>query len=231
MGEVVGAALVAHVPTIMLPEETRREINDGNEITLVPGLRRMKSECLDRLQPDTVIVFDTHWESTFEHIVTAHERREGRFTSHELPAGHGRHPVRHAGRPEPREGDRRAGRGPGRLLDPRVRRPLSADLLRHGQRLDLPGRPEHALDQRRAESVLHDRGLPAVRSADRRRDRAERSSRGAARVRRHDPPVLPVPGAPDSTRARRRPRTSCTSRATRPTSTCSRCSRRAITPA
>ena len=71
MGEIVGAALVAHVPTIMLPEETRREINDGNEITLVPGLRRMKTECIDRLEPDTVIVFDTHWESTFEHIVTA----------------------------------------------------------------------------------------------------------------------------------------------------------------
>ena len=26
MGEIVGAALVAHVPTIMLPEETRREL-------------------------------------------------------------------------------------------------------------------------------------------------------------------------------------------------------------
>ena len=36
MGEVVGAALVAHVPTIMLPEETRLEINEGKEITLVP---------------------------------------------------------------------------------------------------------------------------------------------------------------------------------------------------
>jgi 3,4-dihydroxyphenylacetate 2,3-dioxygenase len=87
MGEVVGAALVAHVPTIMLPEEVRLELNEGREITLVPGLHRMKAECLDRLTPDTVIVFDTHWESTFEHIVTAHERRQGRFTSHELPRG------------------------------------------------------------------------------------------------------------------------------------------------
>jgi 3,4-dihydroxyphenylacetate 2,3-dioxygenase len=87
MGEVVGAALVAHVPTIMLPEATRLEINDGKEITLVPGLRRLRTECIDRLGADTVIVFDTHWESTFEHIVTAHERREGHFTSHELPRG------------------------------------------------------------------------------------------------------------------------------------------------
>ena len=44
MGEVVGAALVAHVPTIMLPEDVRLEINEGKEITLVPGLRRMKTE-------------------------------------------------------------------------------------------------------------------------------------------------------------------------------------------
>jgi 3,4-dihydroxyphenylacetate 2,3-dioxygenase len=100
MGEVVGAALVAHVPTIMLPEEVRRELNDGNEISLVPGLHRMRSECIDRLQPDTVIVFDTHWESTFEHIVTSHERRTGRFTSHELPRGMKQIPYDMPGDPE-----------------------------------------------------------------------------------------------------------------------------------
>lgn len=100
MGEVVGAALVAHVPTIMLPEEVRLELNEGKEITLVPGLRRMKSECIDRLKPDTVIVFDTHWESTFEHIVTAHERRSGKFTSHELPRGMSQIPYDIPGDPE-----------------------------------------------------------------------------------------------------------------------------------
>jgi 3,4-dihydroxyphenylacetate 2,3-dioxygenase len=87
VGEVVGAGLVAHVPTIMLPEETRLELNDGKEITLVPGLRRLRSEVLDRLRPDTIVVMDTHWESTFEHIVTSHDRRHGLFTSHELPRG------------------------------------------------------------------------------------------------------------------------------------------------
>ncbi len=100
MGEVVGAALVAHVPTIVLPEATRREINDGQEISLVPGLHRMKTECVDRLQPDTVIVFDTHWESTFEHIVTSHARRTGHFTSHELPRGMAAVPYDIPGDPE-----------------------------------------------------------------------------------------------------------------------------------
>ena len=87
MGEVVGAGLVSHVPTIMLPEEVRLEINDGKEISLVTGLRRIRSEVLDRLRPDTVVVMDTHWEVTFEHVITAHERRTGKFTSGELPRG------------------------------------------------------------------------------------------------------------------------------------------------
>ncbi len=100
MGEIVGAALVAHVPTIMLPEETRLEINDGKEITLVPGLRRLRTEVLDRLKPDTVVVLDTHWESTFEHIVTSAERRTGHFTSHELPRGMSGIPYDMPGDPE-----------------------------------------------------------------------------------------------------------------------------------
>jgi 3,4-dihydroxyphenylacetate 2,3-dioxygenase len=100
MGEIVGAGIVAHVPTIMLPEEVRLEINEGNEISLVPGLRRLRTEVFDRLKPDAVIVLDTHWESTFEHIVTAQDRREGLFTSHELPRGMSQIPYDMPGDPE-----------------------------------------------------------------------------------------------------------------------------------
>ena len=100
MGEIVGAGLVAHVPTIMLPEETRLEINDGKEISLVPGLRRLRTEVLDRLRPDTIVVMDTHWEVTFEHIITSHERRQGTFTSHELPRGMKQIPYDMPGDPE-----------------------------------------------------------------------------------------------------------------------------------
>ena len=100
MGEIVGAGIVAHVPTIMLPEEVRLEINDGKEITLVPGLKRLRTEVLDRLQADTIVIFDTHWESTFEHIITSAERREGKFTSHELPRGMRQIPYDMPGDPE-----------------------------------------------------------------------------------------------------------------------------------
>jgi 3,4-dihydroxyphenylacetate 2,3-dioxygenase len=87
MGEIVGAGILSHVPTIMLPEDVRRELNEGRDFSLVAGLHRVRREVLDRLGADTIVVFDTHWESTFEHLVTAHERRTGHFTSSELPRG------------------------------------------------------------------------------------------------------------------------------------------------
>lgn len=87
MGEIIGAGLVAHAPTIMLPQETRYELNEGKEISLVPGLHRLKAEVLDVLKPDTIIVFDSHWFTIVEFCVAAQERRTGRYTSDELPRG------------------------------------------------------------------------------------------------------------------------------------------------
>jgi 3,4-dihydroxyphenylacetate 2,3-dioxygenase len=87
MGEVVGAALLAHVPTIMLPESTRKELNEGKEISLVPGLHKLRKDKFDTLDYDTVIVLDSHWATTVEFVVTAQDRRAGLFTSEELPRG------------------------------------------------------------------------------------------------------------------------------------------------
>lgn len=100
MGEIIGAGLVAHVPTMVLPEPVRRELNEGQEISLVPGARRLKAEVLDRLRPDTIVVFDSHWFTTVEFVVTAHERRTGRFTSDELPRGMSAVPYDVPGDPE-----------------------------------------------------------------------------------------------------------------------------------
>ena len=87
MGEIVGAAVVSHVPPIVMPEALRRELNDGSDFSLVEGLHRLRAECLDRVKPDTVVVFDTHWFTTVEHVLASHERRTGKFTSDELPRG------------------------------------------------------------------------------------------------------------------------------------------------
>ena len=100
MGEIVGAAVVSHVPPIVLPEDVRRELNDGEETSLVPGLHRLRAECLDRLGADTFVVFDTHWFTLVEMVVTAHGRRTGLFTSDELPRGMSAMPYDIPGDPE-----------------------------------------------------------------------------------------------------------------------------------
>lgn len=100
MGEVVGAALLAHVPTIMLPETIRKELNEGKEISLVPGLHQLRRDKFDTLDYDTVIVMDSHWATTVEFVVTAQERRAGLFTSEELPRGMTRIPYDFLGDPE-----------------------------------------------------------------------------------------------------------------------------------
>jgi len=100
MGEVVGAGLLAHVPTIMLPERIRKELNEGQEISLVPGLHRLRTEVFDQLDYDTVIVLDSHWATTVEFVVTAQDRRAGLFTSEELPRGMTRIPYDFRGDPD-----------------------------------------------------------------------------------------------------------------------------------
>jgi 3,4-dihydroxyphenylacetate 2,3-dioxygenase len=100
MGEIVGAALVSHVPPIVMSIDVRRELNDGLDFTLVDGLHRLRAECLDRVRPDTIVVFDTHWFTTFEHVVSGHDRRSGIYTSDELPRGMAQMPYDFPGDPE-----------------------------------------------------------------------------------------------------------------------------------
>ena len=100
MGEVVGMGLLAHVPTIMLPQEIRYELNEGKEISLVPGLERLRKEVFETLDYDTVVVLDSHWATTVEWVITAQDRRHGLFTSEELPRGMKQIPYDFAGDPE-----------------------------------------------------------------------------------------------------------------------------------
>lgn len=100
MGEIVGAGLISHAPTIMFDEATRRELNEGKEISLVPGLIRLRDEILDRLRPDTIVIIDSHWFTTVEHVVSAHAHRAGHMTSSELPRGMSAIPYEYDGDPE-----------------------------------------------------------------------------------------------------------------------------------
>lgn len=100
MGEIVGAGLLAHVPTIVLPDDVRRGLNHGRESTLYTGLHDLRREVFNRLRPDLVIVFDSHWFTTVEFVITAHARRKGSYTSDELPRGMSSVPYDIPGSPE-----------------------------------------------------------------------------------------------------------------------------------
>ena len=87
MGSIVGAAVVSHVPPLVLPEAARRQLNDGEDTSLFQGRHDLRAEKLAPLGADTVVVIDTHWFTTIEHVVASHDRRHGLYTSEELPRG------------------------------------------------------------------------------------------------------------------------------------------------
>ena len=100
MGSIVGAALVSHVPPLVMPERERRALNGGEDTSLFAGLRALRAERLTPATADTVLVVDTHWFTTIEHVISAHERRKGLFTSDELPRGMCAMPYDMPGDPE-----------------------------------------------------------------------------------------------------------------------------------
>jgi aromatic ring-opening dioxygenase catalytic subunit (LigB family) len=84
----------------MLPEASRRELNEGKEISLVPALHRIRAEKFEQLDYDTVVVLDSHWFTTIEFIITSQNLRAGLFTAEELPRGMCRIPYEWRGDPE-----------------------------------------------------------------------------------------------------------------------------------
>ena len=100
MGDIVGAGLLAHVPTIVLPDDVRRSLNHGNESTLYTGLHELRDQVFNELNPDVVLVFDSHWFTTVEFVVTSHAHRRGFYTSDELPRGMSSVPYDFPGCPE-----------------------------------------------------------------------------------------------------------------------------------
>jgi len=85
MGEIVAAAIFGHQPSIMAPESLRKAMGRGTDTTLVsPGMKNLR-DALDAARPDTLVVFDTHWFTTIEHVVAGAARFHGLYTSEELP--------------------------------------------------------------------------------------------------------------------------------------------------
>ena len=100
MGEIVTAAVVGHVPTVMLDEEIRRKLGGtGEDTTLVEGFRRLKALFAAKAV-DTWVIFDTHWYTTTEHVLAGGAHHQGIYTSEELPRVIHEVPFDYAGAPQ-----------------------------------------------------------------------------------------------------------------------------------
>jgi 3,4-dihydroxyphenylacetate 2,3-dioxygenase len=84
MGEIVAAAVLSHQPGIMAPEAVRKAMSNGKDTTLVAGFVDVRA-ALDMVRADTLVIFDTHWFTTINHVVAGAERYQGVYTSDELP--------------------------------------------------------------------------------------------------------------------------------------------------
>jgi aromatic ring-opening dioxygenase catalytic subunit (LigB family) len=84
----------------MLPAAVRKDLNEGKEISLVPGLKKLRKDVFETLDYDTVVVLDSHWATTVEFVITSAAERSGLFTSEELPRGMSQIPYSMKGDPE-----------------------------------------------------------------------------------------------------------------------------------
>jgi 3,4-dihydroxyphenylacetate 2,3-dioxygenase len=101
MAEIVAAAVVAHQPMVMVPEKVRIELGGtGSDTTLIePGYRLLR-EKFAALNVDTLVIFDTHWFTTTEHVIAGAEHFKGLYTSDEMPRNICEHPYDYPGAPE-----------------------------------------------------------------------------------------------------------------------------------
>jgi 3,4-dihydroxyphenylacetate 2,3-dioxygenase len=83
MGQLVLAAKVSHVPSLMLSELEGSPLRAARE-GAVRALRQLGGRARER-RVSTFVVFDTHWLSNFGYHVNANPHHRGAFTSHEAP--------------------------------------------------------------------------------------------------------------------------------------------------
>ena len=82
MGQIVMAAKVTHVPSLLISE--RPGPLQGRRADAIAGLREIGRRCEER-EVDTYLVFDTHWLSNFGCHMNAKGHHRGVYTSHEAP--------------------------------------------------------------------------------------------------------------------------------------------------
>lgn len=100
MGEVVAAIFTTHAPRLMIADlEARRAYMGKHVTTFYEAMERVERERLHDLEFDSFVLFDTHWFTTVEYVINAHDRLRGIYTSEELPHMLHDHQYDYAGDP------------------------------------------------------------------------------------------------------------------------------------
>lgn len=84
MGKIVGAAIVSHHPGLMQCEEFRVLQGNGADSDLIAGYERVRAQ-IDKVKPDVLLIFDTHWFTTGYHLIDGGAHYEGTYLSDEMP--------------------------------------------------------------------------------------------------------------------------------------------------
>jgi 3,4-dihydroxyphenylacetate 2,3-dioxygenase len=111
MGEIVMAAVVAHQPMVMVPRDVRVALGGtGADTTLIePGYRRLR-EAFAEAGVDTLVIVDTHWFTTTEHVIAGAAGFAGHYTSDEMPRNICDLPYDYPGAPDLAEAWHRVGK-------------------------------------------------------------------------------------------------------------------------
>src|SRR5689334_8973500 len=83
MGQIVLAAKVSHVPSLILSEAEGSPLKAARQ-EAVDSLHKLGRRAQER-GVTTFVVFDTHWLSNFGYHINANRHHRGTFTSHEAP--------------------------------------------------------------------------------------------------------------------------------------------------
>jgi aromatic ring-opening dioxygenase catalytic subunit (LigB family) len=84
MGQIVGAAIVSHHPGLFQTDEFRLQAGAGRDSDLVAGYERVRAR-IDAIEPDLLVIFDSHWFTTGYHLVDGGAHYAGVYVSDEMP--------------------------------------------------------------------------------------------------------------------------------------------------
>ncbi|MGH7708175.1 MAG: catechol 1,2-dioxygenase [Vulcanimicrobiaceae bacterium] len=99
--ELVAGLFSTHVPRLMIFDDAARRAYMGRNVsTFYDALAQIQREKIAPLAFETFVIVDTHWHSTLDFVINAHDRLAGVYTSDELPHMLGEYAYDYPGDPE-----------------------------------------------------------------------------------------------------------------------------------